>query len=504
MVQAAVGLFAWLVLAALAFVPLFLRSERTILLVGHTARVSPMLGQHAVLTAGPLLPDVRIPVTAPVGVEVELGASAAGSLAAQLQRYAVVAAAPEGQINLVHATLMEMAVSAAVRAGALASLPLLAWVLLGERRRSELTPRALTPRGLAFGCLVGVVVVGLWQPWRPIGFSGQPQRWVSLADFLGGDVPLPGVLAEVEVSGGVDSRETARLIESAIDTYRSSHATYQTAAHRARVLTLHQPGPEETVAVLVSDRHDNIGMDQVHRALGEAAGATVVMTAGDDTSTGSQWEAFSLDSLSAAFDGFDKYGVTGNHDFGGFVTGYLTDEGWQMLDFEVIEGPGGGLILGADDPRSSGLGAWRDESGTSFSEVRSRLADVACASPRRVGTLLVHDAALGSDALARGCVDLVLAGHLHVRVGPTPVVGSNGEVGYRYTNGTSGGAAYAIALGKLRRDATTTLVTYRDGRPVGLQWVVMQTNGDFVAGAYLPLTYSVAPPTPFGPAGSTE
>lgn len=447
---------------------------------------------------------MRNPGHHPVDVEVELGASAAGSLAAQLQRYAVVAAAPEGQINLVHATLLEMAVSAAVRAGALASLPLLAWVLLRGAPSIGADPACPHPKGPRLRLPGRPGGGGAVAALAANGFSGQPQRWVSLADFLGGDVPLPGVLAKVEVSGGVDSRETARLIESAIDTYRSSHATYQTAAHRARVLTLHQPGPEETVAVLVSDRHDNIGMDQVHRALGEAAGATVVMTAGDDTSTGSQWEAFSLDSLSAAFDGFDKYGVTGNHDFGGFVTGYLTDEGWQMLDFEVIEGPGGGLILGADDPRSSGLGAWRDESGTSFSEVRSRLADVACASPRRVGTLLVHDAALGSDALARGCVDLVLAGHLHVRVGPTPVVGSNGEVGYRYTNGTSGGAAYAIALGKLRRDATTTLVTYRDGRPVGLQWVVMQTNGDFVAGAYLPLTYSVAPPTPFGPAGYTE
>ena len=42
-----------------------------------------------------------------------------------------------------------------------------------------------------------------------------------------------------------------------------------------------------------------------------------------------------------------------------------------------------------------------------------------------------------------------------------------------------GGAAYAIAIGsKPRRDATVSLVTYRDGRPVGLQWVTLSPLGD--------------------------
>ena len=47
----------------------------------------------------------------------------------------------------------------------------------------------------------------------------------------------------------------------------------------------------------------------------------------------------------------------------------------------------------------------------------------------RIATLLVHDANLGGTALARGCTDLVLAGHLHVQKGPTRVVGENGKVG---------------------------------------------------------------------------
>ncbi|MEZ5097139.1 MAG: hypothetical protein R2731_14175 [Nocardioides sp.] len=119
-----------------------------------------------------------------------------------------------------------------------------------------------------------------------------------------------------------------------------------------------------------------------------------------------------------------------------------------------------------------------------------RLADLVCAAPERVGTLLVHDADAGAEALARGCVDLVVGGHVHVQVRPTRVEGADGAVGYSYTNGTTGGAAYAIAVGsKLRRPAGVSLVTYRDGRPVGVQPVLIQTNGTFSVGPFSALTY---------------
>ena len=138
-------------------------------------------------------------------------------------------------------------------------------------------------------------------------------------------------------------------------------------------------------------------------------------------------------------------------------------------------------ITGVDDPRSSGLGTWRDETGLSFAEVKEAIADDVCDLDdrgERIATLLVHDANLGATALARGCTDLVLAGHVHAQIGPNRVEGENGRVGYTYTNGTTGGAAYAIAIGsKLRRDAQFTFVTYRDGRPVGIQPVTVTTTG---------------------------
>ncbi len=96
---------------------------------------------------------------------------------------------------------------------------------------------------------------------------------------------------------------------------------------------------------------------------------------------------------------------------------------------------------------------------------------------------------LATETLTRGCADLVIGGHLHVEDGPEAITGPDGLVGYRYTMGTTGGAAYAFALGsKPRREAQVTLVTYADGRPVGLQGVFLQTNGRWDVGEYVELT----------------
>ena len=242
-------------------------------------------------------------------------------------------------------------------------------------------------------------------------------------------MPLPEEADGIEVRTGPTTTETRRLIASAVSTYDKSKAFYAAAEEAAAGLDLRRPAEGETVALLVSDRHDNIGMDRVARAVGDAGGATVVLDAGDDTSSGQPWEGFSLDSLDRTFDDLDRYAVAGNHDNGPFVIRYLEDLGWTTLDGEPVEGPGGGLLLGVDDPRSSGLGDWRDETGLSFAEVGERLADAACAADERIATLLVHDANLGDDALARGCVDLVVGGHTHVQRGPEPVVAEDGAPG---------------------------------------------------------------------------
>ncbi|MDF9717395.1 metallophosphoesterase [Nocardioides sp. ChNu-153] len=466
------------------------------MVAGHDAVVRPTFDPYAVIRPGALLPDVRVPLDSRVGVDLELGKTEVTSTDELVQRYAFIASQPEGQVEKVTGLVTDMALSAALRGAVVGAVPVALWLLLGPVRRRQLLRGVASWRGVAVVAAGATAVVLLVQPWDPdAATTAQAQEedtWQGLGDFLGDAVPLPAEAQAVEIRQDVVTAQTRRLVESAISTYDTSLEFYSAAAEEAAELEVRQPEEDETVVVLVSDRHDNIGMDPVARAIADAGGATAVFDAGDDTSTGQPWEAFSLDSLQSAFGDLERYSITGNHDNGDFVGDYLADAGWERpVDGEVVEGPGGATLLGVDDPRSSGLGNWRDETGLSFGEVRDLVTEAACEADERVATLLVHDAALGRDALAQGCVDLVVGGHIHVRSGPTAVEGANGEVGYTYTSGTTGGAAYAIAVGsKPRRPAETTLLTYRDGRPVGLQWVVLQTNGRFDVGEYVELDYA--------------
>jgi predicted phosphodiesterase len=480
-------------LGLLVAASLFLNSSRTVVLVGHDTVVRPTMARDAVIQTGPLLPDLRLRDVGPVGATLSLGKTEVGSIEELVERYAFIATDPTAQVDKVQGVVVDMAVSAAVRGLGVGLLPVAVFLLLGRHRRGELFRGLGTRQGLLALVLLLALPVLIWQPWETSEETQDEQgSWQTLAELAGSTVVLPEEVRDIEIRTGPVTTQTKRLVLSAIDTYDKSKEFYSTAAEGAADLDLREPEEGETVALLVSDRHDNIGMDRVARAIGEAGGATVVLDAGDDTSTGQPWEAFSLDSLAGTFAEWDRFGIAGNHDNGTFVRTYLADEGWTMLDGEVVDAPWGGTLLGVDDPRSSGLGNWREETGLSFTEVGERLADAACdavADGDRVSTVLVHDANLGREALSRGCVDLVLGGHTHVQAGPDPVEGEDGATGYTWTNGTTGGAAYAIAVGsKPRRDADVSLVTYADGRPTGLQWVRLRTDGSWLVGEWEPIT----------------
>jgi len=490
----------WGILAVPISFTIFMNSSQPTVIASHDAVVSPTLDGYATLDLGPFLPSLRLPSGNRLGAQIHLGKTNLTTYEALIERYAFIGSRPEGEIHKLRATLTELALGSAVSGGLVALAGPGLWLLLGRRRRTDLF-RHLTVRRAAFAALAALVVVSAAvRPWnRGDQEFTREVVWQSIGAALPG-VPIPEEAEKVEVEGGLMTGGTKRLAESAFDTYTRSLNFYNDAQARARLLgpTLHQPAEDETVALLVSDRHDNVGMDKVARAIADAGGATVLLDAGDDTSTGGTWEAFSLESLNQAFEDYDdRYAIAGNHDHGTFVTKYLKDLGFTMLDGNLTEGPDRIRLLGVNDPRSSGLGTWRDTSGVSFAEHRAQLTDLACehdADGERINTLLVHDAASGRTALERGCVDLVLGGHIHAQLGPTQVIGENGKPGYSYTNGTTGGAAYALAIGsKLRRDAEVTLVTYRAGRPVGIQPVTVRTVGDFHIGDYIQLSLRQTP-----------
>ena len=473
----------------------FYSASRETVIAGHDAVVSPSADGYATADFGAYLPTLRYPTGQRVGVTIDVGQTNAGNADTLIERYALIASQPQGEVRKVRALLREMAFDAGFD-GALAGLvgPAL-WLVIGADRRRQLLRRTSWQRGVALAATAGLVVtVAALRPWdsptAPTNAEGS--TWRDIGDLF----PEAALVPEAEslqVQGGLVTSSTRRLFVSALDTYQTSLGFYEQVADDIDTVAaeIRQPAEGETVAILVSDRHDNVGMDQVSAAIAEEGGASIVFDAGDDTSTGNAWEAFSLDSLVTAFDGYAMYAVAGNHDVGDFVSDYLDSLGVNVLEGEAVDAPDGIRVLGDADPRSSGLGSWRDPTGVSFDERANDLADAACASDQegqRVSTLLVHDVNLGRPALESGCVDLVLAGHLHTPVGPEEVVADDGRVGVRYTTGTTGGAAYAFALGsKLRRDAMVTLVTYRDGVPVGLQAVTVRTNGVYVVDAYVDL-----------------
>ena len=454
------------------------------------------MARDAVVQTGPLLPDLRFRDVGPVGVTLTLGKTEVGSIEELVERYAFIASDPTvpgrqgaGRRGR-HGRL-----GRDPRARPSGLVPIAVFLLLGRHRRGELFRGAAHPAGTARPRpAAGAAGPGL----AAVGGGARRRQeeqgsWQTLAELAGPDVVLPAEVRDIEVRTGPVTTQSKRLVLSAIDTYDKSKEFYSTAAEGAadldRPRSPRRARPSRCWSATGTTTSGWTG-SPVRSARRPAR--RVVLDAGDDTSTGQPWEAFSLDSLAGAFDDWDRFGVAGNHDHGTFVSSYLADEGWTMLDGEAVDAPWGGTLLGVDDPRSSGLGNWRDESGLSFTEVGDRLADAACAAAEdgeRVSTVLVHDANLGREALARGCVDLVLGGHTHVQSGPTEVTGEDGASGWTWTNGTTGGAAYAIAIGsKPRRDADVSLVTYADGRPVGLQWVRLRTDGSWLVGDWEPIT----------------
>ena len=488
---------AWLVVALPAWAIAFTHSSSDMVVASHDAVVHPTLDGWVRIDMGPYVPDLRTRSHGRIGVVVVMEKTTANSTSELVQRYATMAARPGAEERRITQEVSGLARDAAFRAAGIALLPIGLWLLVGHRRRKELWQRVRTPdwRGEARTAGTAVVLIGavtllVTQPWRPDHERVSSDVWLPVQDALA-DIPVPQDLQDWQVQGGLLTKDTRRMIASAFDSYDRSKVFFNGIKDKVPTIKsqLRRPAEGETLAVLVSDRHDNITMDPIVRKVADDAGATVVLDAGDDTSTGGTWEEFSLDSLDKSFHGYDhRVFIEGNHDNGSFVKRHLSSLGWTHLTGKPVTPFADVRITGVDDPRSSGLGSWRDAKGLSFDQVEQRLADDVCQLDKqgqRIATVIVHSAAMAQQALDRGCTDLVLGGHLHRQVGPTRVVGENGKVGYSYTNGTTGGAAYAIAIGsKLRRDAEFTFVTYKDGRPVGIQPVTITVAGDFSVAPY--------------------
>lgn len=476
----------------------FVHSERDIVIGAHEATVQPTFTGYAQIDFGTLIPQMRLPSEAPfgLGVTIRLGDSEVTELNQLIARDAVIASQPQGEIAAVRSNLTSMMVDAGLRglgSGIIAVLiAVLAWLAIGQKRRRLIWAEAKHPGsrqiiGAAATSLT--VIAALILIAAPERSRSEPETWEPITSTFP-QLPSDPVLDKVEIVRGASTAGGQALVKSALDTYRASVAFYGKLADTAKLAQVRSPLEGETTALVVTDRHDNIGMDPVARIIADRAGATMLIDLGDDTSNGASWETFSLNSLASEFKGFDKVSVAGNHDHGSTVTDQMHDKGFTVLSGKPVD-VGGVRFLGGSDPRSSGLtaGYFGNPAANSAALVAQdeELTKAAC-DDGRVSVIAVHSPSSAKRAATSGCVDLVLSGHLHRQVGPTTTTGTNGSSTTTLTTGSTGGAVYAFALGsKLRRMAQVTIVTFKDGRPIGLQLVDFDPGGQVTPQAYVVL-----------------
>ena len=479
----------------------FVHSERPILIGAHEATVRPSFDGYARLDFGALIPQLRLPAEAPLGlgVDIRLGDSEVENLNQLIARDAVIASQPQGEIAAVRSSLVDMLVDAAMRGlgvGILAVLgAVLAWRAIGQQRRRVVWATVRRPgRRQAIGittvaAVTAAALVLVAAPDRP---RGHDESWVPI-DSVFPLLPSDPVLDKVEIIEGASTAGSQALVQGALDTYRTSVEFYGRLEDTARDAIVRVPREGETTALVVTDRHDNIGMDPVARTIADNAQASMLIDLGDDTSNGASWETFSINSLAREFRDDDVVSVAGNHDTGSTVADQMKDKGFTVLDDEPVD-VGGVRFLGSSDPRSSGLtaGYFGDakDNAAALRAQDAELTRIAC-EDGKVSVIAVHSPSSAKQAAASGCADLVLSGHLHRQVGPVTEVGTNGRLTTTLTTASTGGAVYAFALGsKLRRTAQVTIVTFRDGRPVGLQLVDFEPGGTVTPQEYVRLTPS--------------
>ena len=110
----------------------------------HAATISPTFDGHATLDLGAVLPRLRVATDTPggIGVNVDVQETDAANLTDLINRDALIAAQPDGEIGRIQQVVQEMAVDDAL-AGAGSGLLVVVvvatvWTMIGARRRQEL------------------------------------------------------------------------------------------------------------------------------------------------------------------------------------------------------------------------------------------------------------------------------------------------------------------------------------------------------------------------------
>ena len=228
-------------------------------------------------------------------------------------------------------------------------------------------------------------------------------------------------------------------------------------------------------------------MDPVAARSPSEPGAKLLIDLGDDTSNGGSWETFSINSLAREFRGFPIVAVAGNHDPGSSVTETMKDRGFRVLAGRRST-VGGIRFLGSSDPRSSGLAAGYDgdesDNIAAITEQDKTLTEVACVTAvwqcswctarRRPGGR--PRAAASTSCCPATCT---------ARSVPRS---SRAErpIHHDLDDGIDRRRRLRVrARQQAAATAQVTVVTFGDGRPVGLQPVTFEPGGTIDVADYM-------------------
>lgn len=246
--------------------------------------------------------------------------------------------------------------------------------------------------------------------------------------------------------------------------------------------------------IFVTDRHCNIGMDQIVETLMKRYDIRTVVSGGDDDLNGSfDFEAACTQFLSEHIK--DAKGTLviapGNHDSESKTFKFEKSQGAKVLSNSIIES-GGLYFIGSPDPRISSVGinirirgeaqqASQAEQMAATAKQGKKLGELACKQPAGKNFIaVVHGPNAGKTAIESGCGRILTAldGHTHRESGPNPVgidlskpntEPTQTPIGEQFTGDSAGGAPAAgqrssdpldnITLGPLHYNAKIYIMT---------------------------------------------
>lgn len=320
-----------------------------------------------------------------------------------------------------------------------------------------------------------------------VGFGAVPsdrQHRPPPAQVVGNPVLADTPLAGVQVGGLlspvlVAARDYVRTYFGQTDTYYDALRDALNAKLDAEPVDL--PTGDDVVQLgFVTDRHCNTGMDRVTVDLLKRLGVHTLVSAGDDSFSGTfDFESACTRNLAGQSKraGITDVMVAGNHD-SAKTTASEKAQGMKTLTGPVVT-VDGMRFVGLPDPRTSRYGEGIIPASDAAQErvvtVQGAQTGALACDGQAPMIAVLHDPRAGREAIRSGCgkIALALDGHTHRQEGPNDVASDDGTLGKQFTGGSAGGApgqeavdrtfAASLTVGPLNHNAYVYVVSVDRG-----------------------------------------